>query len=265
MPERWQRGDVVIVRYPEEDRMTRAYFATAREPVRAVVGWPHIVLSDTDECIAVYMPEGTPLWRWKIEEQRFRAARMSVGASVRLFFPGKRYEVSLFYDTRSGLGRAPWVRAYFGDVPPLGRFHGWKVDIAAPFARTRAGIDMIDEVLDIVVRPDRTHYWRDEDEMAYLIALGIYADAEAEDLRQVGRGGARTRRSARLTVRRGVDGLDAAGGPGDGRARPARRLAVPACNAALSAIPTRRSAARYHGRPARRRGLTRGGLRWPQP
>src|SRR5688572_10315843 len=101
MATHWQPGDVVIVRYPEEDRMTRAYFATAANPTRGVHGWPHLVLSDTDECVAVYMPEGTPLWRWNIDEQRFRAARMSVGASVRLFFPGKRYEVSLFYDTGS--------------------------------------------------------------------------------------------------------------------------------------------------------------------
>jgi hypothetical protein len=187
MPAHWQRGDVIIVRYPEEDRMSRSYFATATNPTRGVIGWPHLVLSDTDACVAVYMPEGTPLWRWSIDEQRFRAARMSVGASVRLFFPGKRYEVSLFYDTRSGLGRAPWVREYFGEAPPLGQFHGWKVDIASPFARTRVGIDMIDDVLDIVVRPDRTHYWRDEDEMTHLISLGIYTEDEAEDLRQVGR------------------------------------------------------------------------------
>jgi hypothetical protein len=186
-PEHWQRGDVVILRYPQEDRMVRSYLATAANPVRGVHGWPHLVLGDTDECVAVYMPEGTPLWRWDSDVARFRAARMSVGASVRLFFPGKRYEVSLFYDTGSGLGPAPWVQDYFPDAQPVGRFWGWKVDLAAPFARTRVGIDMIDQVLDIVVRPDRTHYWRDEDEMEQLVRLRIYAAAEEAELREVGR------------------------------------------------------------------------------
>jgi hypothetical protein len=187
MPTHWQYGDVVIVRYPEEDRMTRVYLASTTSPVRSVTGWPHIVLSDTDERVAVYMPEGTPRWRWNVEEQRFRASRLSVGASVRLFFPGKRYEVTMFYDPGSGLGRAPWVQEFFGEAQPQGCFYGWKVDISSPFARTRVGFDMIDEVLDIVVRPNRTYYWRDEDELSQLVQAGFYSEAEAERLCEAGR------------------------------------------------------------------------------
>jgi hypothetical protein len=165
-------------------------------------GWPYIVLEDTDSRAALYMPEGTRLWRWDIADQRFREPRTTQGDSVRLFFPGKPYSVDCFYET--GSGPAPWVRYLFlGDAPPFypasrlppawsgpppagTRFYGWKVDIVAPPIRTELGFDFSDEVLDIVVRPDRTYVWKDEDQMAQCVALGIYSQAEADRLHAAG-------------------------------------------------------------------------------
>jgi predicted RNA-binding protein associated with RNAse of E/G family len=104
------------------------------------------------------------------------------GDTIRLHFPGKRYEVSLFYET--GTGPARPVQYYFPGIQA--RFYGWKVDITSPFARTALGFDIIDEVLDICVRPDRTFDWRDQDEMSEAVRLGIYTEAEAQELYAVG-------------------------------------------------------------------------------
>jgi hypothetical protein len=132
MAKRWRRGDTVVLRYPPEDRMVRSYRASTGDTVVNVAGWPHVVLEDKEDLVAVYLPEGSPFIRWNVAEGRSRPAKMSQGDSVRLFFPGKPYEVSLFYDT--GTGPASWVRYYFPGEQ--GRFYGWKVDITSPFART---------------------------------------------------------------------------------------------------------------------------------
>jgi hypothetical protein len=179
----WRRGDTVMVRYPIEERMVKAYQVARSDTVVHVVGWPHVVIEDTDERVALYMPEGTTLWRWNVEADEPRPPRITLGDSVRLFFPGKRFEVSLFYDAGSGPGMA--ARYYFPGVNE--RFLGWKVDITSLFSRTKLGLDMIDEVLDICVRPDRSYDWRDEDEMAHLVKLGVYTAAEAKELYAVGR------------------------------------------------------------------------------
>jgi hypothetical protein len=182
MEKRWNRGDAVILRYGPYERMTRAYEAFRRDPAN-IAGWPYVVIGDTDHETVLYMPEGTGLLRWNIAERRFRQPFISQGDHVRLLYPGKHYDVSIYYDT--GTGPAPWVQRYFPGA--RARFYGWKIDLASPFRRTALGFDVIDEVLDIVVRPDLTYYWKDEDQMSELVTRGIYSEQEAEVLRDHGR------------------------------------------------------------------------------
>jgi hypothetical protein len=47
--------------------MVRCYQVTTGDPVVNVAWWPHVVLRDSDELVAVYMPEGTKLWRWNAD------------------------------------------------------------------------------------------------------------------------------------------------------------------------------------------------------
>jgi len=109
----------------------------------------------------------------------------------------------MFFET--GTGPAPVVKYLFlGEAPPAypaariatgasqssrpsNRFYGWKVDLIAPFRRTSLGFDVVDEVLDIVVRRDRSYLWKDEDEMARFVELGIYSQAEDDVLHEAGR------------------------------------------------------------------------------
>jgi hypothetical protein len=203
MERHWQRGDVVILRDPLETRGTRVYETWARDTVQNVPGWPYVVIEDTDERTVLYLPEGTKIWRWDIREQPFREPRLTRGDSLRLLFPGKPFHADLFFET--GSAAAPWVQFYFqrGEAPghdgmpglverPSGsvnrqRFYGWKVDLITPFRRTPLGFDVSDEVLDIVVKPDHTYYWKDADQMAQCVEMGIYTQAEADKLFEAGR------------------------------------------------------------------------------
>ena len=181
--QRWQPGETVIFRYPLWDRMVRAYLATHEDTVVNVYGWPMVVVKDTPELTALYQPSGTTTSRWDVEGARFREPRANRSHCLRLFYPGKPYEISLYYD--AGGGRDPWIDAFFPEQ--TGPFYGWKIDLVSPHARTAAGIDTFDEVLDIIVNPDRTYYWKDEDEMAILIQRGIYTEAEAHVIRDSAR------------------------------------------------------------------------------
>lgn len=179
---RWEPGDTVMVRYPPEERMLRAHLAKTGDLVPNVAGWPHVVLEDSHDVVVLYLPAGTRLWRWNIEEGRFREPVVTEGESVRLLFSGQRYEVTAFFDAGAGPGRAASV--YFPGASR--RFYGWKVDMTSPFVRTAAGFDIVDEVLDIIIEPDLGYRWKDEDEMANLISLGLYSLEEAAELRAVG-------------------------------------------------------------------------------
>ncbi|GAB1642595.1 DUF402 domain-containing protein [Krasilnikovia sp. MM14-A1259] len=54
-------------------------------------------------------------------------------------------------------------------------FAAWYVNLEAPVARwddgSAAGVDVVDQDLDIVVAPDRSWRWKDEDEFAERLAL----------------------------------------------------------------------------------------------
>jgi hypothetical protein len=180
----WQYGDTVAVRYPAEQRMVRSYQAITGDTVVNVLGAPQIVLEDSPDLVSVYMPEGTAFWRWNVREQQFREPFIAQGESVRLFFPGKSYQVNLFYDT--GTGPGSHIRYMFPGAAGEGRFLGWKIDIASPFKRTAMGLEVIDEVLDLMVYPDWSYRWKDEDQMAFLVELGIYSADEADFFHSVG-------------------------------------------------------------------------------
>jgi hypothetical protein len=163
--------------------MIRTYHVLSGDPVRNIPGWPHVVVEDKHDRVVLFLPHGSPIRRWDIREGRFRPAREAQGDSLRVLFPGKPYEVSLYYET--GKGPARHLDYYFPEG--TGPFYGWKVDLVAPFRRNAAGFDAFDEVLDIIVNPDRRYRWKDEDQMQQLIGLGIYTEALAEEIRADGR------------------------------------------------------------------------------
>ena len=59
----------------------------------------------------------------------------------------------------------------------------WHVNFQAPIERTTRGILVQDHQLDIVVKPDLSWSWKDEDEFEELIARGFYSDWQISSIR----------------------------------------------------------------------------------
>ena len=66
------------------------------------------------------------------------------------------------------------------------RLQFWCVNLQAPIKRTRRGIVVLDYALDILVRPDMTWSWKDEDELQELHRRGVLTDREVEAARTEG-------------------------------------------------------------------------------
>lgn len=66
------------------------------------------------------------------------------------------------------------------------RFAGWYVNLQAPLVVQGGRFDTTDLELDIVVRPDRTWEWKDNDGFAEMQELGILDAAAAAELRAEG-------------------------------------------------------------------------------
>ena len=67
-----------------------------------------------------------------------------------------------------------------------GDFLCWYVDLKRPHMRTRVGFDTRDLDLDIVVGPDLSWAWKDEDEFEARYTAGFITDAEAQEVRATG-------------------------------------------------------------------------------
>ncbi len=66
------------------------------------------------------------------------------------------------------------------------QFQFWYVNLQAPIKRIPRGILVQDQVLDIVVNPDLTWRWKDEDEFRALRQHGFFTGEQAELIRDQG-------------------------------------------------------------------------------
>ena len=162
---RWKSGDQIVVREILHGRVWSA------KPVTVVL--------DTEELVAFYMMEGTT-WKWPrtsedgrpTPRERIRGARFLLTdatwtehGTLYVVPPGANYAVIL------------WWRG--GD----GRFMGWYINLQDPLARTPIGFDHLDQILDLIVEPDRlSWYWKDEDELGEAVELGVITAEHATAL-----------------------------------------------------------------------------------
>ena len=65
-------------------------------------------------------------------------------------------------------------------------FVGWYVNLQAPLAINGRCFDTTDWALDIVVDPDGTWHWKDEDDLAYLVERGAFSERQAAEMRAEG-------------------------------------------------------------------------------
>jgi uncharacterized protein len=164
-------GQSVLFREPWQGRTWRAFSV--------------IVVQDNPEVTALYaplgihikhhlMPDGTRVKpRQKLNLEWVLADLVTDKyTSLRLSIPGAAYSVLLFW----GLD---------------GTLRLWYINLEDPLRRTRRGFEMNDNFLDVIVEPDLSGWhWKDEDEFAEAIELGIIGREKAESIRAEGEGAA---------------------------------------------------------------------------
>jgi hypothetical protein len=138
----------------------------------------YIVVQDSPELIALYAPLGTvikyPLTpggkrvkpHQKIKnEWALTDLKTDKYTSLRLTVPGAGYSVLIFWNC--------------ADMSL--RF--WYINLEDPLYRTPMGFDLMDQILDVIVKPDLSGWhWKDEDELAEAVDLGLISKERADAL-----------------------------------------------------------------------------------
>jgi hypothetical protein len=160
----WGEGDWILLRSVYRGRVRWAFL--------------HRVLRTDGDSLVVYLPPESPgasmgrdpdgryLERWVRGDPPARHS-WRFHHVVKLLRPADPYTLELFWDTE-------W------------RFKGWYVNLQTPLTETRLGYDTTDLALDVTVDPDGRWTWKDEDDLAEMVALGALSAEGAEDVRKVG-------------------------------------------------------------------------------
>jgi len=147
--------------------------ATWAEPMR--------VIRDDERGLVAWLPSGTPVLSVRRSDGgELRADKATMftdpwiqiqtvwrNNALRIAPPGKRWSVWLLFDDQSG------------------EFGGWYVNIEDVHTRDATGVDTKDNVLDVVVAPDRSHRRKDEDELILAVEHGRYTQAQADEITAV--------------------------------------------------------------------------------
>jgi predicted RNA-binding protein associated with RNAse of E/G family len=161
---RWNSGDQVVLR-----EVWRGKVWSAK---------PEIVVRDTPDLLALYLPagtrcrravssDGTPL-RLTPEEWLLKDLPWPVD-SLRLTVPGASHSIILIWSQGQD------------------EFLVWYVNLEDPLRRTALGFDYMDQVLDIEIAPDLSEWhWKDEDELQQAQDLGLISRERALELRREG-------------------------------------------------------------------------------
>lgn len=136
---------------------------------------PAIVVEDAPERTILHVEPGA---RWKLpvdpatgDQMRYPERPWSLADRVwranrvlSFAWPRVSYAVLLFWSTE-------------------GTFRGWYVNLQTPLLRTGLGFDYMDDMLDVVVAPDRSWHRKDEAELARCVELGLWSPERAEAIR----------------------------------------------------------------------------------
>lgn len=145
----WQKGDQILVRFMRN------------HPADLIL--PVTVVHDDDDYVAYFIAAGTSMKGQATADGRklsrdtpFVERERAIGGladvtwrtndALVLWKPGWMHATSLFWRT----GTSDFV-GYYGNIQ-------------APLVRTERGFDSADYLLDVVIDPDLTTHWKDEDE-----------------------------------------------------------------------------------------------------
>lgn len=140
---------------------------------------PHVVVEETPELAALYVAPGTRGLRPRLPfiEDPAQLRTMTwdhvehvwTGSHcLRLLRPGAAHCLYLFWAERD------WA------------FEGWYVNLQAPFRRSALAFDTRDHALDVVVEPDGSWRWKDEEHLELAVRIGAFTPDDAAEIRAEG-------------------------------------------------------------------------------
>ena len=168
----WSQGDTIVLQEVWQGRVWAAR--------------PMTVVSDDGDSVALWFPKGT---RWKAPTTpptRPREATRGERLATCLkhgdwIFHDAAWDVSTLAFMREGDWHALWISWLEG-----GEHLGWYVNLQEPFHRTRHGFETMDLALDLIIDPDRTWRWKDEDELEHFVERGVFDSETATRIREEG-------------------------------------------------------------------------------
>ncbi|MEO8539006.1 MAG: DUF402 domain-containing protein, partial [bacterium] len=132
---------------------------------------PMTVVQDSAERVALFLAAGTPTL---MSRPREASQPKPWGPGEWDLVPSAWSRWNTLFNHERGEWRATWVM-----WAPNWDFVGWYVNLQEPLWRTRWGFDIRDLQLDILVAPDRTWRWKDEDDLARSIECGLINEDRA--------------------------------------------------------------------------------------
>ena len=148
-----------------------------------MVGKPAIVVEDRADRVMLYVPDGT---RWFAPSTSAPPPEGPIGL-IRAFADGELKLTGSLIPWRNHVlhvllpGRPFSVWLFWS---PEWEFSSYYVNLETAFARSPAGFDSCDHVLDVCVRPDRTWYYKDRDELEVCVEVGLMSGALADRVRR---------------------------------------------------------------------------------
>jgi uncharacterized protein len=120
------------------------------------------IVEESPDVVALWMPGGSP------------ALLPANAAGERIRIPTDSWKLEPITTTRDALclappGRSHSIYLFYRDDA----LEHWYVNFEQPLRRSPVGFDTFDEKLDLIVRPDGSYRWKDEDELDEAAAVGL--------------------------------------------------------------------------------------------
>ena len=160
----WAPGDIIVMRGILKGKLWWAC--------------PAYVVQDDEELLALYWPVGTPtrspIKRPTVQDEienhiQLEQRNWTDNDVLSLSMKGSAHAIELMWKAGTH------------------QFNCWYVHLQEPRRRTKIGFDTMDQMLDIVISPDRKQWcWKDEDEFNEAGATGCYSLAKIKSIRLEG-------------------------------------------------------------------------------
>jgi hypothetical protein len=138
---------------------------------------PAVVVEETSERVGLWVAPGNPFKR----PPSLRVPIPHVAARDWTHSDERWTGGGLLMLHERGASHSIWPR-----WDERGDFGGWYVNLEDPWRKSRLGFDTTDHALDIVVAPDRSWRWKDDDDLQEGVEVGLYTARQASAIRSEG-------------------------------------------------------------------------------